>query len=97
MTYILLLYASAYSFICFIIASNPFARVGDRFSRNPKMCIRDSSYGERLSSEIVCGAVAGSVRYDAREFIKTKPLFNRHVVDFASTEKLIERRFERCV
>ena len=53
------------------------------------------SYGERLSSEIVCGAVAGSVRYDAREFIKTKPLFNRHVVDFASTEKLIERRFEK--
>ena len=53
------------------------------------------SSGERLSSEIVCGAVAGSVRYDAREFIKTKPLFNRHVVDFASTEKLIERRFEK--
>ena len=62
---------------------------------SPKTTDMLLSYGERLSSEIVCGAVAGSVRYDAREFIKTKPLFNRHVVDFASTEKLIERRFEK--
>ena len=62
---------------------------------SPKTTDMILSYGERLSSEIVCGAVAGSVRYDAREFIKTKPLFNRHVVDFASTEKLIERRFEK--
>ena len=60
---------------------------------SPKTTDMILSYGERLSSEIVCGAVA--VRYDAREFIKTKPLFNRHVVDFASTEKLIERRFEK--
>lgn len=62
---------------------------------SPKTTDMILSYGERLSSEIVCGAVAGSVRYDAREFIKTKPLLNRHVVDFASTEKLIERRFEK--
>ena len=62
---------------------------------SPKTTDMILSSGERLSSEIVCGAVAGSVRYDAREFIKTKPLFNRHVVDFASTEKLIERRFEK--
>ena len=62
---------------------------------SPKTTDMILSYGERLSSEIVCGAVAGSVWYDAREFIKTKPLFNRHVVDFASTEKLIERRFEK--
>ena len=62
---------------------------------SPKTTDMILSYGERLSSVIVCGAVAGSVRYDAREFIKTKPLFNRHVVDFASTEKLIERRFEK--
>ena len=62
---------------------------------SPKTTDMILSYGERLSSEIVCGAVAGSVRYDAREFINTNPLFNRHVVDFASTEKLIERRFEK--
>ena len=36
---------------------------------SPKTTDMILSYGERLSSEIVCGAVAGSVRYDAREFI----------------------------
>ena len=54
------------------------------------------SYGERLSSTIIAGSIAHAVRYDAREFIKTKPLFNRHVVDFETTDRLIRERFADC-
>ena len=53
------------------------------------------SYGERLSSQIICGAIEGSVRYDSREFIKTKTVFSRHVVDFEATNRLIEERFAK--
>ena len=60
---------------------------------SPKTTDAIVSYGERLSSEIVTGLIAGAVRYDAREFIRTKPYFGRHIVDFASTEKSIAARF----
>lgn len=60
---------------------------------SPKTTDAILSYGERLSSEIVCGALAGSVRYDSRRFVKTKPYFGRHIVDFESTEKLIRETF----
>lgn len=51
------------------------------------------SYGERLSAVIVHGMIEGSVCYDSREFIKTNPDFNRHIVDFDLTEKLIKAQF----
>ena len=51
------------------------------------------SYGERLSSVIVSGTITGSVLYDSREFIKTRPYFHKHVVDFAETEKFILQKF----
>ncbi len=51
------------------------------------------SYGERLSSVIVSGTINGSVLNDSREFIKTRPYFHKHVVDFAETEKFILQKF----
>lgn len=47
------------------------------------------SYGERLSSLIVSGAVVGLEHYDALSFIKTTPYHNKHVVNFEETEKAI--------
>ncbi len=51
------------------------------------------SYGERLSSVIVSGVIPGAVLYDAREFIKTRDYFNKHVVDFKTTDELIRQTF----
>ena len=51
------------------------------------------SYGERLSSVIVHGTIRDSVLFDSREFIKTKPYFNKHIVDFAETERLVLQKF----
>lgn len=60
---------------------------------SPKTSDAIVSYGERLSSVIVNGTIRNSVLFDAREFIKTKPYFNKHIVDFAETEKLILKQF----
>ena len=51
------------------------------------------SYGERLSSVIVRGVLAPAELFDARYFIKTKPYFVTHIVEFAPTEELIRARF----
>lgn len=51
------------------------------------------SYGERLSSVIVQGVLAPAELFDARDFIKTKPHFGKHIVEFAPTEELIRARF----
>lgn len=51
------------------------------------------SYGERLSSVIVRGVLAPAELFDARDFIKTKPYFGKHIVEFAPTEELIRARF----
>ena len=51
------------------------------------------SYGERLSSVIVQGVLAPAELFDARDFIKTKPYFGKHIVEFAPTEELIRARF----
>lgn len=51
------------------------------------------SYGERLSSVIVQGVLAPAELFDARDFIKTKPYFGKHIVEFAPTEVLIRARF----
>lgn len=53
------------------------------------------SYGERLSSVIVAGTVNNSTLFDSREFIKTKPYFNKHIVDFPETDRLILKYFSR--
>ncbi|MDR2885772.1 MAG: bifunctional aspartate kinase/homoserine dehydrogenase I [Rikenellaceae bacterium] len=51
------------------------------------------SYGERLSSAIIAGVIEGTVLFDARQLIKTKEYYNRHVVDFQATETLIKEAF----
>ncbi|MCC8088083.1 MAG: bifunctional aspartate kinase/homoserine dehydrogenase I [Rikenellaceae bacterium] len=51
------------------------------------------SYGERLSSVIISGVIKDSVWYDARKFIKTSTHFNKHIVDFDLTNKLIGEAF----
>lgn len=51
------------------------------------------SYGERLSSPIVYGAIKDSVLLDARQFIKTHRQFNKHIVDITLSEKLIKECF----
>ncbi len=53
------------------------------------------SYGERMSSLIVSGVIEGAELYDSREFIKTHHLYGKHMVDFAVTDKLIEKAFAR--
>ena len=53
------------------------------------------SYGERLSSIIVNGAVEGSGLYDSREFIKTQPYFSKHTVVFEPTDRLIRDTFAK--
>ena len=60
---------------------------------SPKTADAIVSYGERLSSVIVNGTIRNSVLYDSREFIKTRPYFNKHIVDFAETDKLILKQF----
>lgn len=51
------------------------------------------SYGERLSTTLLQGVLSGSKLYDAREFIKTKPYFGKHVVEFEVTDPLIREAF----
>ena len=60
---------------------------------SPKTSDAIVSYGERLSSVIVRGGLGCAELYDAREFIKTRPYFGKHIVEFAPTEKLIRERF----
>ena len=60
---------------------------------SPKTSDAIVSYGERLSSVIVRGVLGCAELYDAREFIKTRPYFGKHIVEFAPTEKLIRERF----
>lgn len=51
------------------------------------------SYGERLSSSIISYVIRDAQLYDSREFIKTVPQFNKHIVDFDLTNKLISDTF----
>ncbi|MDR0700204.1 MAG: bifunctional aspartate kinase/homoserine dehydrogenase I [Tannerella sp.] len=52
------------------------------------------SYGERLSSIIVSNVIKNAKLYDSRQFIKTHKQFNKHVVDFEQTNKLIRKTFK---
>ncbi|MFZ4726433.1 MAG: bifunctional aspartate kinase/homoserine dehydrogenase I [Paludibacter sp.] len=52
------------------------------------------SYGEAISSIIVSKAINGAVHFDARTFIKTENQFNKHIVDFENTNKIIRETFK---
>jgi aspartokinase/homoserine dehydrogenase 1 len=51
------------------------------------------SYGERISSLIVSNVINGARLYDSRKFIKTEKQFQKHIVDFVSTNELIREEF----
>jgi aspartokinase/homoserine dehydrogenase 1 len=51
------------------------------------------SYGERISSLIVSNVIKEAKLFDSRKFIKTVKQFNKHIVDFDLTNKLIEETF----
>ncbi|MDR1102638.1 MAG: bifunctional aspartate kinase/homoserine dehydrogenase I [Tannerella sp.] len=53
------------------------------------------SYGERFSSYILSHVIKGAVLYDSQQFIKTVRQFNRHIVDFAQTNRLIRETFRQ--
>ena len=53
------------------------------------------SYGERLSSFIISHIIDGAVLYDSCEFIKTVDRFDKHIVDFEVTDRLISERFKK--
>ena len=53
------------------------------------------SYGERLSSFIISHIIEGAKLYDSCEFIKTVDRFDKHIVDFEATDRLISKRFAR--
>ena len=54
------------------------------------------SYGEILSSIIVSNAIDNAVHFDARKFIKTNNQFDKHIVDFPTTNKLIQETFSNA-
>ncbi len=51
------------------------------------------SYGERLSSTILSCVIEGVQLFDSRQFIKTETQFNKHIVDFETTNRLITETF----
>lgn len=51
------------------------------------------SYGERISSLIVSSVINEAKLFDSRKFIKTEKQFNKHMVDFDLTNKLIHETF----
>lgn len=60
---------------------------------SPKITDTIVSYGEALSSLIVSRAIKGARHAEARTFIKTVHQFNKHVVDFDQTNRLIREHF----
>lgn len=53
------------------------------------------SYGEVISSLIVSNLIDDAVHYDSREFVKTYNQFDKHIVDFSVTNKLIQKTFAK--
>ena len=51
------------------------------------------SYGESISSIIVCNAINNAIHFDSRTFIKTENQFDKHIVDFEKTNALIREKF----
>ncbi|MDR2467266.1 MAG: bifunctional aspartate kinase/homoserine dehydrogenase I [Prevotellaceae bacterium] len=52
------------------------------------------SYGERLSSCILARVIKDATLYDSRKFIKTIRHFNKHIVDFETSGRLIRETFK---
>ena len=50
------------------------------------------SYGERLSSYIVTHLIEGARLADARDFIKTDRQYNKHIVNFEETNRLVREQ-----
>lgn len=51
------------------------------------------SYGERLSSVIICNIIEGAIWYDSRDFIKTEKKHSQHFVVNETTDRLIKETF----
>jgi len=54
------------------------------------------SYGESISSIIVSAAIKDAFHFDSKTFIKTENQFDKHIVDFEKTNKLIRENFENA-
>jgi len=54
------------------------------------------SYGESISSVIVSAAIQDAIHYDSKKFIKTENQFDKHIVDFEKTNRLIRETFENA-
>ena len=52
------------------------------------------SYGERISSRIVTALIAGAVRYNARNFIKTETKHGKYILADELTDRLIHEHFD---
>lgn len=52
------------------------------------------SYGERISSFIISNVIRNARLFDSRKFIKTTVQFNKHIVNFDLTNRLIKEAFE---
>ena len=53
------------------------------------------SYGERISSMVLSNVIEGAELFDSRKFIKTVRQFNKHIVDFETTNALVKDTFAR--
>ncbi len=60
---------------------------------SPKTMDTIVSYGERLSSTIISYILDDVTLIDSREIIKTNPQFGKHIVDFDTTNALINEKF----
>ncbi|MDR1879709.1 MAG: bifunctional aspartate kinase/homoserine dehydrogenase I [Tannerellaceae bacterium] len=60
---------------------------------SPKTSDAIVSYGERISSLILSHVLGDARLFDSRKLIKTVKQFNKHIVDFELTNKLIREAF----
>ncbi|MBD5186139.1 MAG: bifunctional aspartate kinase/homoserine dehydrogenase I [Bacteroidales bacterium] len=65
--------------------------IGDLSSRTLDVIV---SYGECISSHIVTAIINDAVRFDSREFIKTRVSFGKHILDNEASQPLIHERFD---
>jgi aspartokinase/homoserine dehydrogenase 1 len=60
---------------------------------SPKIIDSIAGYGESISSIIIANAIEGATHFDSRQIIKTINQFDKHVVDFPTTNQLIKNMF----
>jgi aspartokinase/homoserine dehydrogenase 1 len=51
------------------------------------------SYGESISSIIIANVIENGLHFDSKKFIKTVNQFEKHVVDFDKTNRLVKETF----